>query len=187
WKISPSFVYSDPTQEVVTSSPAMDMPLKPGFDAFRRLTPADIKILEFITTTGAIKSRNDLSRAVKVSAPEISSRLNEYQEHHLIHKIHQFFNIGLDFTITFFITYPNSYTLNWIPQLLSFPKADFFYAGDEQMTMFFGHVKLPPKWMKEFVIRVRTLKKRIPDLKFYYTASPPDVGKWSITLSDTYF
>jgi DNA-binding Lrp family transcriptional regulator len=187
WKVPPSFLYSDPTQQIITTSPTMDVSLKPGFNTFRKLTPADIKIMEFITTTGALKTRKDLSNAVKVSQPETNSRLNEYQEHHLIHKIHQFFNIGLDFTITFFITFPNSYTFDWIPQLLSFPKADFFYAVDEQMTMFFGHVKLPPKWMKDFIIKVRTLKKKFPNLKFYYTASPPDIGKWSIKLSDTYF
>ncbi|MFW9904921.1 MAG: hypothetical protein ACFFFH_11355 [Candidatus Thorarchaeota archaeon] len=187
WKVPPSFLYSDPTQDIITSSPTMDVSLKPGFNTFRNLTPADIKILEFITTTGALKSRKELSQAVNVSAPETSSRLNEYQEHHLIYKIHQFFNIGLDFTITFFITFPNSSPLNWIPQLLSFPKSDFFYAVDKQMTMFFGHFKLPPKWMKDFVLKVRSLKKKIPDLKFYYTPSPPDIGKWSIKLSDTYF
>ncbi|UCE14755.1 MAG: hypothetical protein JSV04_06135 [Candidatus Heimdallarchaeota archaeon] len=187
WKIPPSFLYSDPSLQIITASPAMEVSLRPDLETFRKLTPADIKILEFITTTGALRTRKDLSQAVKVSSPQISHRLDEYLEERLIFKIHQFFNIGLDLTISFCITCPDSYNIAWIPHFLSFPKVDIFFSKDEQGNMFFGHVKLPPKWIKDFILKVRMLKQEFKALKFYYTAEPPTIGKWSTSLSDTYF
>ncbi|MHA2226705.1 MAG: hypothetical protein ACXAC8_15950 [Candidatus Hodarchaeales archaeon] len=187
WKIPPSFLYSEPSTKIITPSPAMDVSLKPDFNSFRKLSPADIKILEFITTTGALQNRKQLSNTVKVSLPEVSSRLDEYQKQNLLYKIHQFFNIGLDLSVSFCITCPSSYDISWIPQFLSFPKIDLFFNNEDQNSIYFGHVKLPPKWYKDFTRKVRRLKKTFKDLKFYYTVDAPDIAKWSVTLSDTYF
>ncbi|MHA2244170.1 MAG: hypothetical protein ACXADY_04320 [Candidatus Hodarchaeales archaeon] len=187
WKIPPPFLYCDPSLQIVSSSAAMDISLKPDFDTFRPLNSADIKILEFITTTGSLKNRKQLSQAIKVSLPETSRRIDEYHKHNLIHKVFQFFNIGLDLSISFFISCPIDHNISWIPHFLAFPKVDVFSCVNEQNFLFFGHVKLPPKWFKDFNRRVQVFKKEFNDLKFYYTANFPDIPKWSLTLSDTYF
>ena len=187
WKIPPPFLYCEPSLQIASSSAAMDVSLRPDFDTFRPLNPADIKILEFITTTGSLKNKKELSQTVKVSLPETSRRIDDYHKHNLIHKVFQFFNIGLDLTISFFISCPTAHNISWIPHFLAFPKVDVFSCVDEQISLFFGHVKLPPKWFKDFNRRVQEFKKKFNDLKFYYTANLPDIPKWSLTLSDTYF
>ncbi|MFX0016541.1 MAG: hypothetical protein ACFFB2_16520 [Promethearchaeota archaeon] len=187
WKIAPAFLYCEPHVKILSPSPAMDVSLRPSLDTFRRLTPADIKILEFITTTGSLKNKKQLSETVKVSLPKVSERLDEYQKHNLITKIHQYFNIGLDYSISFCVTSPTEHEICWIDHFLTFPKVDLFYDIDKKQTLFFGHVKLPPKWFKDFARKVRKLKKDFQDVKFYYTIDPPDIPKWSLTLSDTYF
>ncbi len=187
WKISPAFIYCDPLVNILSPSPTMEVSLKPGLDHFRKLTPADIKILEFITTTGALKNKKQLSKQINVSLPKVSERLDEYQEKNLIYKIYQYFNIGLDLSISFCLTTPTEHNIPWIQHFLTFPKIDVFYDIDPERSLFFGHVKLPSKWFKDFARKVRRLKKDFKDLKFYYTVDPPDIPKWSLTLSDTYF
>jgi DNA-binding Lrp family transcriptional regulator len=187
WKVPPPFLHCDPITQIISPSPDMALSLKPTFDHFRKLTRADIKILEFLTTTGSLVKKKNLSQAVNVSVPEITKRLEEYQKHKLLFRVHQFFNLGLDLTPFFFISCPNSLEIPWINHFLAFPKIDLFYSTEESTGTYFGFVKLPPKWIKDFSRKITKLRKDYPELKFHYTIDPPEIPKWSITLSDTYF
>ncbi len=187
WRIPPHFIYCEPKTQSISPSPTIDTSLLPEIDTFRKLTPADIKILEFITTKGATKNKKELSRSVKVSLPETSQRLDEYNTNNLIFKVHQFFNLGLDLSISFFIVSPNSYEIPWIQQLLTFPGVDAFYSTDQTSSSFFGHIKLPNKWFKGFTRKITRLKNEFPELRIYYTAEVPSIPKWNLSLAETYF
>ncbi|MHA2245276.1 MAG: hypothetical protein ACXADY_09955 [Candidatus Hodarchaeales archaeon] len=186
WKLPPSFLYSDPLLQITTPSPTMDVSLIHDNNSFRRLTPADIKIFDFVTSKGTFGKKKYLSKAVNVSIPEINRRMEEYRDNNLIFRIIQFFNIGLDLTVSFFISCPTTYDIFWIPHFLSFPKVEIFFSIDKKTSVFFGHFKLPSKWIKDFISKVATLEKNFNDLKIYFTLKMPDIPKWSISLADTY-
>ncbi|MFX0123806.1 MAG: hypothetical protein ACFFAE_09230 [Candidatus Hodarchaeota archaeon] len=186
WNSPPPFLHNDLSVKVVAPSPTLDLSLKPEFDLFRKLTPADIKILDFITIKGKFSNVKHLSQAVNVSAPEVSRRMEEYQKNNLIFKIFQFFNIGLDLSPTFCISCPKKYDISWLDHLFAFPKTDIFYHVDDESLLFFGHLKLPSKWVKAFTRKIRQIKTEFSDIKFYYTLEPPNIAKWNISLADTY-
>ncbi|MFX0173413.1 MAG: hypothetical protein ACFE9L_16085 [Candidatus Hodarchaeota archaeon] len=186
WKIPPPFLHSDPNIKTIAPSPTLTFSLKPDFYCFRKLTKADIKILEFITTKGTFTSKKHLSETINVSLPEISRRLEEYREFDLISKIFQFFNLGLDLHIYFFLTVPSKLNISWLDHFLSFPKADVFYTVDDEISLFIGHLKLPNKWFKDFTRKINRIKKEFKDLKFYYSVEPGDIAKWNLSLSKTY-
>ncbi|MFX0185708.1 MAG: hypothetical protein ACFE95_21695, partial [Candidatus Hodarchaeota archaeon] len=186
WRIPPSFIHSDPKTYLITPSPSYSVSLLPDFDQFRKLTPADLKIIDFLIEKGTFSSKKHLSKTVKVSLPEVSRRMEEYYEKNLIRKIFQFANIGLDINVVFCITCPKEHEIPWINQFLSFPKIDLFYNAGDDLEFYFGHLKLPPKWYKDFTRKIYRLKKELKDLKLYYTVEPGEIAKWGISLSKTY-
>jgi DNA-binding Lrp family transcriptional regulator len=186
WKIPPSFLHSDPSAQTIAPSPTLTFSLVPEFDRFRNLTSADIKILEFITTKGTFSSKKHLSETVKVSLPEVSRRLEEYRNQNLISKVYQYFNLGLDLHINFCLTTPSKDEISWIDHFLSFPKTDVFYNIDNDSSIFFGHLKLPNKWYKDFTRKISRIKKEFNELKFYYSVEPGDLLKWNLLPSETY-
>ncbi|MFX0051227.1 MAG: hypothetical protein ACFE8U_08055 [Candidatus Hermodarchaeota archaeon] len=186
WRIPPSFIHSDPKTQVISPSPSYSVSLLPEFDQFRKLTPADIKIIDFLIDKGSFLSKKSLSQTVGVSLPEVSRRMEEYHEKSLLRKIYQFFNIGLDLNVVFCVTCPNKHEIPWVDQFLSFPKIDLFYNCENDSGFYFGYLKLPPKWYKDFTRKIFRLKKEFTDLKFYYTVEPGEIVKWGIPLAKTY-
>ncbi len=186
WTKPPMFFHGDISTKIITPSPGLKFQLDPSFDTFRTLTQADIKILDFLITKGTFRSNKQLSQAIKVSSGEISQRLQEYEKENLVIKLHQFFNIGLDLSLFFFISTDNS-DLPLVQHLLTLPKVDVFIQNRSKPNYYFGYFKLPNKWIKPFARKV-DLIKRDHDVKFYYKIySPVDTFKWSISLKETYF
>jgi DNA-binding Lrp family transcriptional regulator len=186
WKLPPSFLHSDPLSKSIAPSPTLSLSLQPDFDKFRELTEADIKILEFITTRGTFSSKKHLSQTIKVSLPEVSRRLEEYRKQNLIAKVYQFFNLGLDLTIYFCLSSPSKLDISWVDHFLSFPKSDVFYSIDDELSLFFGHLKIPNMWYKDFTRKINRIKKEFKDIKFYYSVEPGNIAKWNLSLSKTY-
>jgi DNA-binding Lrp family transcriptional regulator len=162
------------------------MNLNPEMDKFRSLTKPDFKLLEFITTKGTASSIKKLSQMVKMTTTDIASRINEYKEAHLIHRTTQFFNIGLDLNIYFYISSPKEYNINWIQNLSTFAKMDLYYNESEKTDTLFGFMKLPSKWYRDFGRKIAQMKDAFPELKFYYTIEPPKIARWNLLLSETY-
>ncbi|MFX1285640.1 MAG: hypothetical protein ACFFB5_18515 [Promethearchaeota archaeon] len=181
-----SLLHSDTNVSLISPSPDINFPLKPTFDLFRSLTPADVKILDFLTTRGSFSSIKQFSQAIKVSAPEISKRLQEYGEKNLLVKTNQYFNIGLDLTVFLFIS-AEDHQIPWIQHFLCFPKCDIFFQEDNKPNYYFGFLKMPNYWIKSFARRI-DLIKRNSGIKIYYKiASSVDHVKWGVELKDTYF
>ena len=161
------------------------MSLNPTFDSFRELTRADFKILDFIVREGSFKNLNRFSKSIDVNRLEISNRLKEYTEKRLTTKTHQFFNIGLDLSIFFFISDVET-NIPWLSHLLTFPKVDVFTQQEENPNTYFGYLKLPSNWIKPFARKIDLIRNE-HDVKIYYKiASAIDHFKWGISLADTY-
>lgn len=187
WRNPPPFFHGDANISVISTSPDLDFSLKPTFDPFRPLTPADIKILDFLSSEGSFASIKQFSNTIGVSPPEISKRLQEYGTDKLSTKMNQYYNIGLDLTIFFFISGNNS-KIPWVQHFLSFPKCDIFYQEEEKSSKYyFGYLKIPNYWIKAFARKI-DLIRRDTDTKIYYKiASSVDQVKWGIKLQETYF
>ena len=185
WTNPPSFFYGKPEISVSTPSPDLQIPLQPTFDSFRKLSRADFKILDFLVQEGSFRNYDHLSKAINVNRMEITQRLKEYQEESLISKTYQFFNIGLDLSLFFFVSDVDS-GIPWLSHLQTFPKVDVFSQQKESPHYFFGYIKLPHKWIKPFARKVDLIRKNF-DVKFYYKIfSQIDTFKWGISLKDTY-
>jgi len=185
WNNPPPFFYSQPSIGISTPSTDVDMSLKPTFDSFRELTRADFKILDFIVREGSFKNLNRFSKSIDVNRLEISNRLKEYTEKRLTTKTHQFFNIGLDLSIFFFISDVET-KIPWLSHLLTFPKVEIFTQQEESPNTYFGYLKLPSNWIKPFARKIDLIRNEY-DVKIYYKiASAIDHFKWGISLADTY-
>ncbi|MFW9855747.1 MAG: hypothetical protein ACFFFG_11830 [Candidatus Thorarchaeota archaeon] len=186
WEVPPSFIYCDPTIDLTVPSPALGMSVLPELERFRSLTAADIKILEFLTTMGSFTTKKRLSDAVKVSTKEVTQRVTEYQSERLLQKVYQFYNIGLDLTVFFFIASPQDVGISWLNHFLTFPKMDVFSNTEPPTSFYFGHLKLPPKWYKDFTRKLKQIKQKFPTVKIYYSVEPPLMAKWNLSLKQTY-
>jgi hypothetical protein len=186
WKGPPTFIHTYPTRNTTTPSPHLKISLQPEFDQFRELTSPDIKLIEFITTKGTVSSVKKLSRLLHMTVPDITERMREYQEGHIIYRTIQFFNIGLDLSIYFFISAPKSIDINWANLFTTFAKVDVFYDISTNFDRYFGFLKLPAKFYKEFTMKIASIKEEFPEIKFYYTVEPPKNAQWNLSLTDTY-
>ena len=185
WKTPPPFFFIQPNIGINTPTTDIDLSLSPTFDSFRELTRADFKILDFIVREGSFKNLNTFSKSINVNRSEISNRLKEYSDVGLTTKTHQFFNIGLDLSIFFFISDVEK-EIPWLSHLLTFPKIDVFTQQEESPNTYFGYLKLPNKWIKPFARKIDLIRNE-SDVKIYYKiASAVDHFKWGISLADTY-
>jgi hypothetical protein len=98
----------------------------------------------------------------------------------------QFFNIGLDLSIYFFISAPKNININWADLFTSFAKVDVFYDNSTELDIYFGFLKLPVKFYKDFTQKIAAVKKEFSEIKFYYTVEPADITRWNLSLSQTY-
>ncbi|MHA1972552.1 MAG: hypothetical protein ACTSW1_06155 [Candidatus Hodarchaeales archaeon] len=186
WTIPPSFVMSDPEVSIITPTPDLHFDLCPKFTKFRELTPADIKLIDFIARVGAISNLKKLSRTIGLSQGVLSERLKEYREHHLLRKMYQFFNVGLDINLYFYISTPKDIPIPWVNHFLNFPKVDVFTVNEDDKLFLFGFLKLPNTWIKDLTRKISAIKKTYPEIKFLYTIEPPNVANWNLSLSRTY-
>ncbi|UCG89906.1 MAG: hypothetical protein JSU57_05435 [Candidatus Heimdallarchaeota archaeon] len=186
WRTSPPFLHANADISLISPSPDICFSLKPSFDSFRPLTPADVKILDFLTTRGSFTSIRQLSDTIEVSAPEISKRLQEYGKEKILVKMYQYYNIGLDLTIFFFVSTEEN-TIPWVQHFLSFPRCDVYYQGEESPYYYFGYIKLPNYWIKAFSRKIDLIKRDFGVKIYYKIASSVDYVKWGVELSKTYF
>lgn len=185
WQTPPSFLHADPTIQIISPTPDFQLSLEPTFNPFRNLTAADIKILEYLTVKGTFRSVKDLSENIKVAQHKTATRLEEYEKEQLLVKTHNFFNIGLDLTVFFFVS-TETKEIPWIQHFLSFPKADIYSSEDAQPYYYFGHLKIPNHWIKLFARKVDRIKRDY-SIKFYYKIyTPIDHARSAISLSETY-
>ncbi len=186
WRNPPSFLHGDANISLISPSPDLEFSLKPAFDPFRSLTPADIKILDFLSIKGSFASIKQLSDSIKVSSPEVSKRLQEYGKENLLVKMNQYFNIGLDLTIFFFVSGDDP-NIPWVQHFLGFPKCDVFFQEDETPYNYFGYLKMPNYWIKAFARKIDLIKRDFGIKIYYKIASSVDHIRWGINLQETYF
>ena len=185
WKNSPPFIFANPMSNILIPSTDLDLNLRPEFNKFRELTKADYKILDFIAREGSFENFNAFSKSININRLEISNRSKEYAKANLTYKSYQFFNIGLELSIFFFISDVGT-KIQWVDHLLTFPKADVFIQQEESPNTYFGYLKLPNKWIKSFARKIDLIRNEY-DVKIYYKiASAVDHFKWGISLADTY-
>ena len=186
WRSPPPFLHGDANISLISPSPDIEFSLKPAFDPFRPLTPADIKILDFLSIKGSFTSIKQLSNSIKVSSPEVSKRLQEYGKDRLLLKMNQYYNIGLDLTVFFFIS-AEDLEIPWIQHFLCFPKCDVFYQEEYKPNYYFGYLKMPNSWIKSFARKIDLIKRDFGIKTYYKIASSVDHVKWGIELQETYF
>ncbi len=183
WREPPSSLYGEP--KVFHPSPDLEFSLVPPSILFRPLTPADIKIIDFISLKGSFETIGELSQEIDISRPEVSNRLQEYSEEKLLVLMYSYYKIGLDLSLLFFISTQNR-DQPWVQNLLSFPRVDVFYQKKDRPYYYFGFLKLPNKWLKSFARQVDLIKQD-SEIKFYYKiASAADFVRWGISLAETY-
>ncbi|MHA2096263.1 MAG: hypothetical protein ACW98F_16710, partial [Candidatus Hodarchaeales archaeon] len=56
WTNPPSFFNGNPQTAVTTPSPDLELPLRPAFDSFRKLSRADFKLLDFLVQKGNFRN-----------------------------------------------------------------------------------------------------------------------------------
>ncbi|MHA1331232.1 MAG: hypothetical protein ACTSR2_09155, partial [Candidatus Hodarchaeales archaeon] len=186
WTIPPSFVISDPEVSIVTPTPDLHFDLCPKFSKFRELTPADIKLIDFIARVGAISNLKKLSRTIGLSQGILSERLGEYRDYKLLRKMYQFFNVGLDLNFYFYISAPKDHPIPWINHFLNFPKCDVFTVNEDDKLFLFGFLKIPTTWIKDLTRKINAIKRTYPVVKFLYTIEPPTIANWNLSLAKTY-
>ncbi|MHA1227029.1 MAG: hypothetical protein ACTSPV_09840 [Candidatus Hodarchaeales archaeon] len=186
WTIPPSFVISDPEVSIVTPTPDLHFDLCPKFAKFRELTPADIKLIDFIARVGAISNLKKLSRTIGLSQGILSERLGEYRDYKLLRKMYQFFNVGLDLNFYFYISAPKDHPIPWINHFLNFPKCDVFTVNEDDKLFLFGFLKIPTTWIKDLTRKINAIKRTYPVVKFLYTIEPPTIANWNLSLAKTY-
>jgi DNA-binding Lrp family transcriptional regulator len=185
WKTYPQFFYGDSTLRIIAPTPDFVFSLEPTFEPFRSLSTADIKILDYLALQGSFSSVNDLSKSISVSSHQISRRLKEYETNHLLLKTNQFFNIALDLSVFFFIS-SETKEIPWIQHFLSFPKVDVYSQEQESPYYYFGHVKIPNKWIKPFARKIDRIRKEFGIKCYYKIFTPVDHFRYSISLNETY-
>ncbi len=165
----------------IHSSPDLTFSLIPPDKLFRPLTPADIKIIDFISIEGHFHNTSHLSQTINVSRTEVHRRLKEYSEEKLLVLMYNYSNIGLDTTLFFFLSTEISGRPWVIHNLLSFPRVDVFFLEDQLPHLYFGFLRLPNKWLKPFSRQVDLLTQDT-GVKFYYKhASRVDFARWGIS------
>ncbi|MFW9855753.1 MAG: hypothetical protein ACFFFG_11860 [Candidatus Thorarchaeota archaeon] len=187
WQVAPSLVYNDPQINLITPTPRLDLSLPPEFDPIP-LTPADIRILDFISSEGGSASLTEFSQIIDVSVPHLSAALKRYSQQDLIIRMTQFFSIGLDISCYFFLSIKGD-SIPWVDHFLAFPKVDLFIHEQASTSAYFGYLKLPLKWIKPFARNLAVIvnEQRQADMKFYWQLiSPVDHFKWSLSLSETF-
>jgi DNA-binding Lrp family transcriptional regulator len=185
WQSTPPLLHGDPTVKFISPSPDCLQSLEPTFKSFRPLTPADIKILDFLTIQGSFRSLKDLSKTIGVSVSQISKRLDEYEAERLLLKTHQYFNIGLDLTVFVFIS-TETKDIPWTQHFLSFPKSDVYSQDKESPYYYFGYLKMPSKWIKPFARKIDRIKKDFGTKCYYKIFTPIDYARYSLSLKETY-
>lgn len=185
WKTYPPFFYGNPNLRIIAPNPDFEFSLEPTFEPFRSLTAADIKILDYLALQGSFHSVKDLSKSINVSFHQVSRRLKEYETNNLLLKAYQFFNIALDLSVFFFIS-SETKEIPWIQHFLSFPKVDVYSQEQESPYYYYGHFKIPNKWIKPFARKIDRIRKDF-DVKCYYKIfTPIDHARYSISLKETY-
>ncbi len=185
WQSTPPLLHGDPTRKIISPSPDILQPLEPTFKTFRPLTPADIKIFDFLTVQGTFRSLKDFSKTIDVSVPQISSRLDEYEAERLMFKTHQYFNIGLDLTVFVFVS-TGTKDIPWTQHFLSFPRSDVYSQDRESPFYYFGYLKMPPKWIKPFARKIDRIKKDFGVKCYYKIFTPVDHARLALSLKETY-
>lgn len=185
WRNPPPFLHGDADISIISPSPDIDFSLKPAFDPFRPLTPADIKILDFLTVKGSFTSIKQLSQSINVSSPEVSKRLQEYGKEKLLVKMNQYYNIGLDLTIFFFISAEET-GIPWVQHFLCFPKCEIIYNEQNFPHYYFGYLKMPNYWIKAFARKIDLIRRDFNNKIYYKIASSVDFVRWGIELQETY-
>ncbi|MHA1979330.1 MAG: hypothetical protein ACW98I_20685 [Candidatus Hodarchaeales archaeon] len=184
WTTPPPLFYGEPEIEVITPSPDVDQSLILPPTLFRKLTPADIKLIDFLPM-GSIKTLKGLSKQLKVSRSEITARLREYYDSDILDNATEFFKLGLDLSVFFFIQDDGS-TIPWLSHLLTFPKVHVLMTTESLPHYYYGFVKLPPHWMKPFVRKMELLHGREEITAHHHIASALSYFQWQIPLSKTY-
>lgn len=187
WELPVEFFYSDLHTAPRVSPPTLDISLVPMFDPFRPLTPADLKLLAFLTTVGNTIRIKDMCTQLQLHHKTVVKLMAEYWEHQLLHRVVQFFNIGLDLTTSLYIDVPRgSEAFPFLQQCLALPRIDIFLMESKTSTTYYGHIDMPSIWVKEFVTRMRTIRDTFPDITLHYTFEPPSPAKWNLSLARTY-
>ena len=165
----------------------MDVSLEPTFDLYRPLTATDSALLTFLSTIGAVYRVNDLAKELHVHRNTIRRLLVEYQHHHLLTKVVQFFNLGIDVRIYFYMyaPYPPS-KFPFLTQCQSLPRIDMFLSERSSSTVYIGRLDIPSSWTYDFFARLRFLRESFPDLVFLYSLDHPSLARWNLSLQATF-
>ncbi len=124
WVHPPPIFHSQAEINFQKSAPNLALETRVEKLQFRSLTPADLKILDAFLVTN-FSSLQNFSKHINLSVKEISRRVKEYIQNQLLFNSAQFFRLGLDLSIFFYIRDPGS-GIPWLSHLQTFPKIDVF-------------------------------------------------------------
>lgn len=190
WIIPFAFFYDDVQSVPSIPRPTLDLSLDPSFDQYRPLTNADIDILTFLTTVGSTIRIKDLSSQLKLHQNTVTKLLKEYEANKIIQRVCQFYNIGLDFQIYFYLNIPRKEVpekkFPFIEQCQTLPRVDIFTAEEKEKMVYFGRVDIPQQWVREFTTRMHSIRQNYPEITLHYSMEPTLIRKWNLSLKETY-
>ncbi|MHA1978574.1 MAG: hypothetical protein ACW98F_11040 [Candidatus Hodarchaeales archaeon] len=187
WQLPLVFFHNDPQITLPDFPPTMAVSLDPTFDPFRLLTPADLKLLTFLTTVGEIYHINDLSAQVALHRNTVDRLLHEYQKEKLLSRVVHFFNLGLELSVHLYINVPHSCAyISFLAQAQTLPWIDIYKSDTDTATVYFGRLNIPQTWTVAFVSRMNLLREVFPSIKLLYSFDPHQYAKWNLSLLETY-
>ncbi|MHA1967910.1 MAG: hypothetical protein ACW964_08925 [Candidatus Hodarchaeales archaeon] len=131
----------DPRIRIISQNPDLELYLLPSMDSFQKLNRIDIRIRDFMASTGTFSSITQFNKAIGISRNELSRRLEEYKKEKINTSSFFLYNVGL----TTFWIYISDKTndFNWYSQLSQLPMIYLFFTNEEVPFVCFGLVKMP--------------------------------------------
>ena len=187
WTLPFTFFYDNIQSVPTVTPPTLDLSLNPSFEPYRPLTKADIDILTFLSTVGSTVRIKDLSAQLNLHQNTVTKLLTEYHTNQIIYSVCQFYNIGLDLPVYFYLNIPKTEEIiPFITQCQTLPRVDLFMAEEKQRTVYFGRVDIPQQWTREFTARMHLIRQTYPEVTLHYSMEPAILGKWNLSLKETY-
>ena len=155
-------------------------------DLCRLLTGADIKLLNFLSTMGEVDRISILAKQLNLHRNTIRRLFTEYQNHQLLTKVLQFYNLGVDLRVNFYLFAPYSPSdFPFLAQIQHLPRIDIFTSEKNSSSLYFGRVDIPHSWTYDFLARLRFLRDYFPDLLLLYSFDHPSLSRWNLSLKSS--
>jgi len=92
----------------------------------------------------------------------------------------------LELPIYFYLKVPKKIDFPFIEQCRTLPCLDVFIATEKQSNVYFGKVDIPQHCVRDFTVRMKTIRETFPEVILQYSMEPSVLAKWNLSLKETY-